>query len=93
MLLQFVITWTSVRVRLVNKAVKTRATVLARDGRLLHEAMREVRVTQDEIQSAVRKHGHGSLDRIAAVVLETDGSLSVIGAGQAGDGSALSALE
>lgn len=88
-LLQFAITWTSVRLRFVNAAVKTRPTMLVRDGAMLHDAMRGVRITTDEILSAVRKQGCGSLDSVAAVVLETDGSLSVVAAGQAGDRSAL----
>jgi len=92
-LLQFAITWTSVRVRLVNSAVKTQATLLVRKGSLLHDAMRSVRITEDEIRSAVRKQGHGSLDAIAAVVLETDGSLSVVAADKAGDRAALSGLD
>jgi len=92
-LLQYVITWTSVRVRLFNAAVKTQATLLVRDGALLHDAMRRVRITEDEIRSAVRKQGHGSLDPIAAVVLETDGSLAVIATDKAGDRAALSGLD
>ena len=31
-----------------------------------------------EIEAAIRKQGHGEIENIAAVVLETDGSFSVI---------------
>lgn len=90
--LQLVITWCSVRSSFVNDAVKTRPTLLALDGQLHHDAMRRVRVTADEVLSAVRQQGQGSLDSIDAVILETDGSLSVIPASQAGDRSAYGSL-
>lgn len=91
-LLQLVITWTSVRSRFVSKAVKTAPTVVLREGQLLHEALKRVRITEDEVRSAVRQHGHGSLAAIDLAVLETDGSLSVIAADKAGDRSAYGGL-
>lgn len=45
--------------------------------RLLPGAMRAQRVTEAEIHAAIRQSGHHSLDETRAVVLETDGSLSV----------------
>ena len=50
------------------------------------------RLAQYAIRQAVRASGAGSLADIAAVVLETDGSLSVISADRLGDGSALGGL-
>ena len=91
-LLQLVITWTSVRSRFVSKAVKTAPTVILRNGQLLHEALKQVRITEDEVKAAVRQHGHGSLAAIDLAVLETDGSLSVIAADKAGDRSAYGPL-
>lgn len=87
--LQFVITWLSVRSSAVNSVIKTAPTLLLRDGRMLDDAMKRVRITRDEIRTAVRQQGMGSLDQVAAVVLETDGSLSVIPAEKMGSGSAL----
>jgi uncharacterized membrane protein YcaP (DUF421 family) len=46
-------------------------------------------VTEDEIRQAVRATGSGDLGSIAAVVLESDGSLSVVPTEKAGDRSAL----
>ncbi|MFK5261367.1 YetF domain-containing protein, partial [Lactiplantibacillus plantarum] len=66
-----------------------RPTLLLEDGRLLAEGMRQRRVTEDEIRQAVRSTGSGDLADVAAVVLESDGSLSVISASQAGNRSAL----
>lgn len=76
--LQFVITWLSVRVDAINSVVKTQPTLLVRNGEFRRQAMKRVRVTEDEIRSSVRQHGLGGMEQVAAVVLETDGSMSVI---------------
>lgn len=64
-------------------------TLLYLDGQILSENLRRERVTDDELLGAVRKHGHGGLDDVAAIVMENDGSLTVIGDAGVGDGSAL----
>ena len=66
-----------------------RATLLLVDGAPLHDALAGQRVTMSELRQAVRSSGSGDLGEVAAVVLETDGSLSVIPNAQAGDRSAL----
>ncbi|MEU4428461.1 YetF domain-containing protein [Actinoplanes sp. NPDC024001] len=91
--LQLAATWLSVRSRTVRRLLKSTPTLLVRDGCLLDGPMREQRVTDEEVQQAVRSQGIGDLSQVAAVVLETDGSLSVISAAQAGDWSALRAVE
>lgn len=88
-LLQFAITWLSVRSGAVNAIIKTSPTLLLRNGCMLDDAMRRVRITSDEIRTAVRQKGMGGLDQVAAVILETDGSLSVIAAEKLGSGSAM----
>ncbi|UII31024.1 DUF421 domain-containing protein [Fulvivirga ulvae] len=40
--------------------------------------MKNKRVTKSEIKAAIRSNGYGSVAEISAVVLETDGSFSVI---------------
>lgn len=49
-----------------------------RRGRVLEDALRAERVGVDEVRSALRREGIGELRSVAAVVLETDGTLSVI---------------
>jgi len=41
--------------------------------------MRRKRVTRAEAESAVRQHGYAAPSDVSAVVLETDGSISVVG--------------
>ncbi|MGW0495936.1 DUF421 domain-containing protein [Streptomyces sp. NPDC003007] len=87
--LQFITAWTSVRSRNVRRLVKARPTLLLHDGRMLHEAMRQQRVAPDEVCQAVRTQGIGALELVHAVVLETDGSFSVIPSSQAGSENAM----
>lgn len=87
--LQLTVAWSGARVPALRTVVTSRPTYLVRDGVVLDDALRRQRVTVTEINQAVRGTGQGSLAAVAAVVLETDGTLSVIGADERGDGSAL----
>ncbi|WP_309232929.1 YetF domain-containing protein [Blastococcus sp. TML/C7B] len=88
-LLQSLVAWGTVRWPGGRKVVTARPTLLLRDGRALPEALRAERVTMDEVRQAVRATGSGDLTSTAAVVLESDGSLSVISASRLGNGSSL----
>lgn len=90
--LQLIITWCSVRFDFVSKVVTTAPTLLLRGGVLLPDALLAARVTADDVRAVVRQQGHGALAAIDAVVLESDGSLSVIAADKAGDRSAYGTL-
>ena len=85
--LQFVVAFTSLRSATLRRLVKSSPTAVLVDGRPRHEVLRAERVTIEELAQAVRRQGAGSFDDVALVVLETDGTLSVIQ--DAGDGSAL----
>ncbi|MEV6961680.1 YetF domain-containing protein [Streptomyces sp. NPDC051207] len=91
--LQFFTAWASVRSGKVRRLVKAEPTVLLYQGRMLCEAMRRQRVTPDEVRQAVRAQGIGDMEDVQAVVLETDGSFSVITRSQYGSGTALDNVE
>lgn len=76
--LQFVVTWSSVRSHKIARFVKTRPRLLLRDGVMLHDAMRDERVTESEIFAALRAHGIANVNEAASVVLETNGNFSVL---------------
>lgn len=76
---QFLITALSVRFNWFENVVKGDPTLVAADGRLLRDAMRRTRVTRAEVEAAVRAAGTGELDDVLAIVLETDGTFTVIG--------------
>ena len=91
--LQFVVAWLAARMPALRKAVTAQPTYLLRDGVVRGDALRQQRLTEAELRQAVRGTGRGSLASVAAVVLETDGTLSVIDSDQRGDGSALIDVE
>ncbi|CAN5570331.1 DUF421 domain-containing protein [soil metagenome] len=76
--LQFTVTWLSVRSRRFSRLVKSEPRLLVRDGRFLSDALKSERVTESEVRAALRAHGISTLEQVAAVVLETDGSFSVV---------------
>ena len=63
--------------------------MLLSDGSIDSDALRSARLTRAEIHQAVRAAGVGDLGDVAAVVLETNGKLSVVTDGQYGAGTAL----
>ena len=71
--LQFLVTWTSVRAPWVKRLVTGEPELVVYRGRLLGDAMRRNRVTEDEVRAALRNTGHAGFDDVEAVVLETDG--------------------
>ena len=87
--LQFAVAWTTTHLPGGRSVITARPTLLLDEGRLLPDALREQRVTEAEVRQAVRSTGSGDLADVAAVVLESDGSLSVITSSRAGDRSAL----
>jgi uncharacterized membrane protein YcaP (DUF421 family) len=87
--LQFAITWLSVRSERIQALVKAEPRLLLYCGHLLPEALRRERVTEEEVRAAARSQGIASLDEVAAVVLETDGSFSVLRRAESGGTSAL----
>jgi uncharacterized membrane protein YcaP (DUF421 family) len=76
--LQFSVTWTSVRARWVRRLVTGEPLMLLYRGELLTANLLHARVTNDEIHAAVRASGLCDVCDAEAVILETDGSFSVI---------------
>jgi uncharacterized membrane protein YcaP (DUF421 family) len=76
--LQFVITWLSVRFDWAENLVKAKPTLLFDKGGFLLEPMKRQRIAEAEVRMAIRAAGVAAVEEIEAVVLETDGSFSVI---------------
>ncbi len=81
--LQYVVAWLSVRSSFVEHVVKATPSLLAWKGKLLYETLRRERVTDGEVHAAVREAGYAGLEAVEAVVLETDGQISVIASADA----------
>jgi uncharacterized membrane protein YcaP (DUF421 family) len=90
--LQYAVAWSSLRFRWFEGMVKSTPTLLVYRGEIRDDAMRSQRVTRDEVLAALRNAGVSDLAQAGAVVLETDGSLSVIRA-EAVTGPSAAALE
>lgn len=77
-LLQFAVTWLSVRFEKLQKLFKAKPTLLLYQGQFQRHLMLRERVTEAEIRAALRGQGLSAVETVGAVILETDGSFSVI---------------
>jgi len=76
--LQLSLTWLAVRSPLIQQLIKSQPTLLLFKGEFQTIALRKERVTESEIYAAIRSKGVSSINEVEAVILETDGSFSVI---------------
>ena len=76
--LQVLVAFLASRSGRANRVVKSEPRLLVRNGELLESATQAERITEDEIQSAVRKQGLSSIGAAEAVVLESSGEISVV---------------
>lgn len=77
-MLQYLITWLSYRSHTVKSLVKATPSLLVYKGELLEHVMKKERVTHEEVYAKAREKGFSSLKDVDAVVMETDGSLTII---------------
>jgi uncharacterized membrane protein YcaP (DUF421 family) len=87
--LQYIFTFLHTRSPAFARLVSSGPSLLFFRGDFLREPMRRHHVTEDQILGAVRRQGVGSLEEVQAVVLEPNGTFSVVERGKAGDGSAV----
>jgi uncharacterized membrane protein YcaP (DUF421 family) len=88
-LLQYAVAWLSVRSKKVSALVKSEPSLLFFQGQFLRQAMKDQRVVESEVWAAIRAQGMPSLDQVGGVVLETDGSFTVLPCGLDGEGNTL----
>ncbi|MBZ0155990.1 MAG: DUF421 domain-containing protein [Alphaproteobacteria bacterium] len=88
--LQYAVTWLSVRFSKFQHFTKAEPALLFHKGQFLYKAMKKERVTEEEITAAVREQKIPSLEGAEAVVLETDGTFSVVRRSEAEASSSLS---
>ena len=78
-LAQLAVTWLSVRSEWFQRLIKASPTLVFYRGTFLDADLRKMRVTREEVLSAIRKSGALSPSDVGAVVLETEGTLTVMG--------------
>ena len=75
---QYVITFLSVRFPRARNLVKNRPRLLVYRGKVLKDAIREERITEEEIRAVARGSGASNLEDVGAMILETDASVHVM---------------
>jgi uncharacterized membrane protein YcaP (DUF421 family) len=89
--LQYAVASLAVRSPRFQALIKAEPTLLLHRGRFLEGAMRAERITREEILAALRASGAAEVRGVGAVVLETDGTLSVLPG--AGVGASMTTLD
>ena len=77
--LQYAVAWSSLRSARIRRLVRSEPTLVVYRGRVLPEALRRERLTETEVHQVLRQQGQVAVDQVPALVLETDGSFSLVG--------------
>jgi uncharacterized membrane protein YcaP (DUF421 family) len=75
---QVFLSWLITKSKSLETLVNGEPVLIFVRGRYLPHAMQQQRATEEEIRAAVRDHGLRSLEDVEAVVIETNGTFSVI---------------
>jgi len=78
MMLQFIVTKTMYHSEPIREIVKSTPQLLLFKGEFIDKNMKKERILKPEIYSAVRQTGLKSIEKIYAIVLETNSKISVI---------------
>ena len=78
-MLQWVIAWLAVRSKGVRSTFRSEPTLVLRDGQFLRDAMQSQRILEAEIRQVLHSQGMSGPEQVELVILEPNGSLSVIG--------------
>ena len=77
-LLQMMVSWLSVRVKAIRRIVKSEPRLIFFHGEFLHDVLKRHRITEDEVLQVLRSNGNAEVEKIDAIVLETNGKFSVM---------------
>ncbi|MGD1856858.1 MAG: DUF421 domain-containing protein [Leptolyngbyaceae cyanobacterium] len=77
-LYQYIISWIAARSSWVQHLIKSEPALLLHQGQFKRSVLKKERVSEGEVLAAIRNQGIGNVSQVDAVVLETDGSFSVI---------------
>ncbi|KFB11098.1 DUF421 domain-containing protein [Nitratireductor basaltis] len=77
-LMQYLVTFLSVRSQGFARLIRSEPALLAHKGEYCAATMKRQRITQEEVDSAIRAGGAASIKEVEGVVLESDGTLSIL---------------
>jgi uncharacterized membrane protein YcaP (DUF421 family) len=72
-----------------RRLTDVRPTLLYADGRIIKEGLRRHRLTESDLHAAAREQGLGSLRDVGAVILQSNGTFSVVKRDEMGDRSSI----
>jgi uncharacterized membrane protein YcaP (DUF421 family) len=78
LILNRVFTWLLVKYPALQHNLIGEPVLIAKDGRLLDEQLRQEGVTAEEVMAALREHGLERIEDARMCVLEVDGTISVV---------------
>lgn len=77
-LLQFLITWLSVRIKKIKSIVTNSPSLIFYQEEFIDHVMKRERITTSEVYSAGRKKGFSNFDSVDIIILETTGEITII---------------
>ena len=92
-LLQYALTWLSVRSKAVQALITNSPTLLFYQGEFLRRAMKEQRITEEDIFHACRQQGLSTLDEVDMIILESTGDVAILKKTEPGRLSTLGAID
>lgn len=75
---QYIISLLTTHFEPVQKLVLFEPALLFYEGSFNESVLKKERISKQEVYETIRQNGHEALDNVKAVVLETEGSLSVV---------------
>ena len=77
-LVQVFLSWVITKSKPIETFINGEPVLIFVRSKYLHDSMKQQRVTEEEVRAAVREFGLRSMEDVEAVVIETDGTFSVI---------------
>jgi uncharacterized membrane protein YcaP (DUF421 family) len=75
--IHYLVSWLRMRSVRLASLLDAEPSLLFYRGRYLTRAMRQARIRVTDLEAAARGKGHSSLESVAAIILEADGTLSI----------------
>jgi len=78
LIFQFVSSFLSSRYAVFDRLLKANPTLLFYEGTYYESILKKERIPKSEVLQAIREQGIGRIEEVGAVILETDGTISVL---------------
>ncbi|HWA07110.1 MAG TPA: YetF domain-containing protein [Ignavibacteria bacterium] len=77
-LMNFIIERIVYKSKFLRKFLEGSPVVIVKNGRVMRSRMKEEKLTQDELDEALRNKGVKDIKKVEEAVLETDGGISIV---------------